>query len=162
MNDVPLDTEDNDSILDNCFLENRHAFLSFCQGNHYQFDSLRRAKHSSMMILYHLQNPNGSNDGTVCRLCFKDTGVDHKWTCEICPEFSVCSLCYQRNDASCHNHMLVQHLPTAIRGTESKMTEMVRIAHMYYFLLRMRWKLVYLICLKLYVMMIKTMAIYFC
>lgn len=126
VNDVPVDTEDNDAIMDNCFLENRHALLSFCQGNHYQFDSLRRAKHSSMMILYHLHNPIGSNAGTFCSLCLKDTGADPRWMCEICPEFSVCSSCYQRHNASCHNHTLKHHQSTAIRGTEIKMEEMVK------------------------------------
>jgi E1A/CREB-binding protein len=42
---------------ENEFFDTRTAFLSLCQGNHYQFDSLRRAKHSSMMVLYHLQGP---------------------------------------------------------------------------------------------------------
>lgn len=126
VNDVPVDTEDNDSIMDNCFLENRHALLSFCQGNHYQFDSLRRAKHSSMMILYHLQNPNSSSGGTFCSLCLKDLGADQRWKCEICPELNVCSMCYQRSNASCHNHTLSCHLPTSRGGAENKLTKMVR------------------------------------
>ncbi|KAF3341638.1 histone acetyltransferase HAC1-like isoform X2 [Carex littledalei] len=51
---VPSDTRDKDDILESEFLATRKSFLSLCQGNHYQYDTLRRAKHSSMMVLYHL------------------------------------------------------------------------------------------------------------
>ena len=44
-------------------------FLSLCQGNHYQFDSMRRAKHSSMMVLYHLHNPEAPAFATTCNKC---------------------------------------------------------------------------------------------
>jgi E1A/CREB-binding protein len=51
-------TEDPDPEVTNEHFDTRQAFLSLCQGNHYQFDQLRRAKHSSMMVLYHLHNPD--------------------------------------------------------------------------------------------------------
>ncbi|XP_078169476.1 putative histone acetyltransferase HAC-like 1 [Carex rostrata] len=51
---IPNDTKDKDDILESEFFDTRQAFLSLCQGNHYQYDTLRRAKHSSMMVLYHL------------------------------------------------------------------------------------------------------------
>ncbi|GMH04295.1 hypothetical protein Nepgr_006134 [Nepenthes gracilis] len=124
VNDVPANTEDNDAILDNCFLENRHAFLSFCQGNHYQFDTLRHAKHSSMMILYHLHHPDGATVKATCGLCMMDIVVDPKWTCEICPRFTICAECYQKSGATCHAHNLTQY-PTHHK-TEYKKSEMER------------------------------------
>jgi hypothetical protein len=45
------------------------SFLSLCQGNHYQFDTLRRAKHSSMMVLYHIHNPNAPAFASTCNVC---------------------------------------------------------------------------------------------
>merc|ERR1711939_801335 len=48
--------DDDVEDLDCEFLNNRQAFLNLCRGNHYQFDELRRAKHTSMMVLWHLHN----------------------------------------------------------------------------------------------------------
>ncbi|KAI8534353.1 hypothetical protein RHMOL_Rhmol10G0083400 [Rhododendron molle] len=53
-NHVRPDTKDADAILEDNYFDDRRSFLKFCQENHYVFDTLRRAKHSSMMMLYHL------------------------------------------------------------------------------------------------------------
>ena len=60
---------DPDPDIESEIFETRQAFLSLCQGNHYQFDSLRRAKHSSMMVLYHLHNPNAPAWASACNKC---------------------------------------------------------------------------------------------
>eukprot|EP00606_Chrysophyceae_sp_TOSAG23-5_P001021 GSChrysophyteH2.ASY1.ANO1.1469.1 assembled CDS len=52
------DTEDIDDVQESEHFDNRLSVLKLCTGNHYQFDQLRRAKHSSMMVLYHLHNPD--------------------------------------------------------------------------------------------------------
>jgi E1A/CREB-binding protein len=67
--DVPADTRDKDEIVESEFFDTRQAFLSLCQGNHYQYDTLRRAKHSSMMVLYHLHNPTAPAFVTTCNIC---------------------------------------------------------------------------------------------
>ena len=38
--------------------DSRTSYLSLCQTHNLQFDTLRRAKHSSMMTLFHLHNPD--------------------------------------------------------------------------------------------------------
>jgi hypothetical protein len=61
------------------------AFLSLCQGNHYQFDSLRRAKHSSMMVLYHLHNPTAPAFACTCNVCQREIQGGDGFRCSTCP-----------------------------------------------------------------------------
>jgi len=87
VDDIPFNTKQNDIILENDLFENRSNFLSFCQQNHFQFDTLRHAKYSSMMILYHLKK-------TIMPTVWK--GCDN-----CCPE-------YKERNAVCHQHKLNQ------------------------------------------------------
>jgi E1A/CREB-binding protein len=50
---------DDDMVdLDCEFFNSRQEFLGLSRDNQYQFSELRRAKHSSMMLLWHLHNPS--------------------------------------------------------------------------------------------------------
>ncbi|KAF7811232.1 histone acetyltransferase HAC12-like [Senna tora] len=120
VDDVPLDTKESDIVLSNDLFENRHKFLSFCQKNQFQFDSLRRAKHTSMMILRHLKSPTSMTVGTTCGICCKNNSSQLSWKCEICPHFSVCSACYKEKDAGCHEHQLRQCSSTTSCGSVSQ------------------------------------------
>ncbi|XP_022733629.1 histone acetyltransferase HAC12-like isoform X2 [Durio zibethinus] len=120
MVDAPLDTDDKDINMDNGLFENRHGFLSFCQKNNYQFDTLRRAKHSSMMILHYLHYPTVFTAGTTCSICYKDTPTDQCWLCEICPNVAVCAACYQKDYGSLHVHKLTQHSSAVNSDTENR------------------------------------------
>jgi hypothetical protein len=64
--------DDDAEELDCEFLNNRQAFLNLCQGNHYQFDQLRRAKHSSMMVLWHLHNRDAPKFVQQCMTCSRE------------------------------------------------------------------------------------------
>ncbi|XP_059643127.1 histone acetyltransferase HAC1-like isoform X2 [Cornus florida] len=103
VDDVSADTEDNDLSFDNDFFEIRHTFLNFCQENNYQFDTLRHAKYSSLMILYHLRNLIAPSSGN-CSICHKDIMVNQGWHCETCPEFDICAACYQKKNGDCRVH----------------------------------------------------------
>jgi len=47
----------------------RHALLEFCQFKNLEFDTLRRAKYSTAMILYHLHNDKAPGRVPTCTDC---------------------------------------------------------------------------------------------
>ncbi|XWS11676.1 hypothetical protein CRYUN_Cryun37aG0019600 [Craigia yunnanensis] len=125
--DVPTDTKDKDEILESEFFDTRQAFLSLCQGNHYQYDTLRRAKHSSMMVLYHLHNPTAPAFVTTCNICHHDIETGQGWRCEVCPDYDVCNACYQKDGGIDHPHKLTNHPSTAERDAQNKEARQLRV-----------------------------------
>ncbi|XP_061351635.1 histone acetyltransferase HAC1-like [Gastrolobium bilobum] len=116
VDDIPSDTKENDMILNNELFEIRHNFLSFCQKNHFQFDTLRHAKYSSMMIHHHLNNLLA----VPCSICSNNNVFQQSWKCEICREFTVCSACYEKRGANFHTHKLSQTCSTVEHRSENQ------------------------------------------
>ncbi|XP_054780565.1 LOW QUALITY PROTEIN: histone acetyltransferase HAC1-like [Prosopis cineraria] len=127
ISDVPADTKDKDEILESEFFDTRQAFLSLCQGNHYQYDTLRRAKHSSMMVLYHLHNPTAPAFVTTCNICHLDIETGQGWRCEVCPDYDVCNACYQKDGGVDHPHKLTNHPSVADRDAQNKEARQLRV-----------------------------------
>lgn len=100
------ETADRDQdIVNECF-DTRRDFLKLCMGYFYQFDTLRRAKHSSMMVLHYLHNPEEQESTATftCNVCNQTIEHGTGARCKVCTDFDVCRSCY----AHCsHEHPLV-------------------------------------------------------
>lgn len=99
------DTEDVDDIQECEHLDTRQSFLNLCQGNHYQFDQLRRAKHSSMMVLYHLHNPDAPKFLPTCTSCQTEIISGLRFHCDRC-EIDFCQKCVSLHGPTIHQHSL--------------------------------------------------------
>ena len=97
---------DTDEVMDSPILNTRLALLGVCQGNRYQFDQRRRAKHSTMMLLYHLHNPTVPLYLYTCNECQSDILSGFRWHCPICPDFDLCHECKR---GVVHQHQLECH-----------------------------------------------------
>lgn len=86
------DTSDPDSTRSNPMVDSRYIFLEICQLRHYQFDSLRRAKYSSLMMLYHLQHPEDCSYRPKCSNC-REYIEELRWHCEVCYDYEICRGC---------------------------------------------------------------------
>jgi hypothetical protein len=111
------DTEDGDDTQENEHFETRLAFLNLCQGNHYQFDQLRRAKYTSLMTLYHLHNPDAPKFSIVCERCSVTILTGHRYNCESC-EMDYCQSCYSQIGSKLHLHPL---RPIVVSGGQPAM-----------------------------------------
>lgn len=87
------------------FFGSRFMFHQLCSYSGYQFDSLRRAKHSTMMILHHYFNEHVPQVNVFCRECSLLITHAEYWTCPQCDRFALCDTCCQR-DGAMHAHVL--------------------------------------------------------
>merc|ERR1712166_713531 len=92
--------DDDAEEMDCEFLNNRQAFLNLCRGNHYQFDELRRAKHTSMMVLWHLHNRDAPKFVQQCVSCSREILSGKRYHCNTCPDYDLCEECYKDPKAS--------------------------------------------------------------
>jgi Histone acetylation protein/TAZ zinc finger/Zinc finger, ZZ type len=89
------DTADEDEPFESDLFESRQMFLNYCQTTHCQFDELRRAKHSSMMVLFQLHNPSAPKFLQQCGSCYLDITHGIRYHCNTCPDFDLCQDCYE-------------------------------------------------------------------
>ena len=115
--------DDDAEEMDCEFLNNRQAFLNLCQGNHYQFDHLRRAKHSSMMVLWHLHNRDAPKFVQQCTTCSREILQGYRFHCPICADFDQCQDCVQNPNTPRHPHQLK---PIAVAGQQTELTDAQR------------------------------------
>lgn len=115
--------DDDAEEMDCEFLNNRQAFLNLCQGNHYQFDHLRRAKHSSMMVLWHLHNRDAPKFVQQCTTCSREILQGYRYHCPICADFDQCQDCVHNPNTPTHPHKLK---PIAVSGQQTELTEAQR------------------------------------
>ncbi|KAG1713521.1 hypothetical protein DVH05_001308 [Phytophthora capsici] len=87
------------------FFSSRFMFHQLCSLAGYQFDSLRRAKHSTMMMLHHYFNEHLIQLNVFCRECsLLITRMDF-WYCHSCTRFALCDNCYSQQGRE-HQHPL--------------------------------------------------------
>lgn len=107
LENIKSDTSDPDDAIYSPFIDSRSTFLEMCQFRHYQFDSLRRAKYSSMMLLYHLLYPHSKYTRPFCSEC-KSIITTVRWHCTLCLDshYDVCSNCLPISNQKHEHHDL--------------------------------------------------------
>ena len=89
-NSPPPGTTDPDQLVTCDLMDGRDAFLTMARERHWEFSSLRRAKFSTMAMLYELHNQSSDRFVYNCNSCHMD--VETRYHCKEC---DVSDVCYQ-------------------------------------------------------------------
>lgn len=101
-----------DHALSNSLVDSRHTFLEMCQFRHYQFDTLRRAKYSSAMVLYHLLDPTSPALRVFCTTCSITIPAGSlRWHCGSCSSVDMCKSCFESGNSP-HPHPMTPYRVT--------------------------------------------------
>jgi E1A/CREB-binding protein len=129
--DKPLKIIDDDAEdLDCEVLNNRQAFLNLCRGNHYQFDELRRSKHTSMMVLWHLHNRDAPKFVQQCVVCNREILSGMRYHCNQCPDYDLCQECFkspQTNRGACNHQLQAIPVENGENQSQSGLTDAERL-----------------------------------
>ncbi|KAH9373302.1 hypothetical protein HPB48_005047 [Haemaphysalis longicornis] len=85
---------DPDLLMQCDLMDGRDAFLTLAREKHYEFSSLRRAKYSTMAMLYELHNQGQDRFVYTCNSC--KSHVETRYHCTVCDDFDLCVACYDR------------------------------------------------------------------
>ena len=85
---------DPDPLLSSELMDGRDAFLTMASEKHYEFSSLRRAKYSTMAMLYELHNQGRESFVYTCNHC--KAQVETRWHCKVCDDFDLCIPCKEK------------------------------------------------------------------
>ena len=124
--------DDSEEISAEIF-DTRQDFLNLCKGNHYQFDTPRRAKHTSMMVLWHLHNKNAAKFVQSCMHCSREILSGVRYTCQTCTDVDLCADCHKLPNATrglCTHQLVAKPVDTDSNksgsGSNSNLTEAQR------------------------------------
>ncbi|ESP04399.1 hypothetical protein LOTGIDRAFT_136183, partial [Lottia gigantea] len=75
-------------------MDGRDSFLTLAREKHYEFSSFRRAKYSTLAMLYELHNQGKDAFCYTCNEC--KNHVETRYHCSVCEDFDLCVNCYKK------------------------------------------------------------------
>ena len=90
----------------------RKAFLNIARYNHYEFSSLRRAKFSTMVLLYQLHRVATGQLTVCCNRCVQQCHT--RYHCTVCENFDLCEICYHMQPK--HEHKMEHSISLDVEG----------------------------------------------
>lgn len=100
-----LSISDPDPLISCDLMDGRDAFLTMAREKHYEFSSLRRAKFSSMAMMFELHNQGQERFVYTCNECKQH--VETRYHCTVCEVSREFLFAIAPSEQSTYVHFLV-------------------------------------------------------